>query len=134
MYRDVFEFKVIFEFQQYTCPIYIRFVSGYLVEHFRSVGSKIMRLYVVMYVIIILQQYYYVFNKYLPLFFVSGHLHGEWGQSWRRVQVCDCKCDRLWVRCPFKEMKYLIFSLVSRQSASLFKNLWYIKCEICRDL
>ena len=32
-------------------------------------------------------------------------------QSSCRSKMCDCKRDRLWVRFPLKEMKYLIFSI-----------------------
>ena len=31
------------------------------------------------------------------------------GQSWRRGTNCNCTRDKLWVRFPLEEMKYLIF-------------------------
>ena len=37
------------------------------------------------------------------------------GQLWRRGTKCDCKRDKLWVRFPLEEMKYLIFP---------FSSLW----------
>ena len=37
---------------------------------------------------------------------------GILGQSWRRGAKCDCKTDRLWVRYPLEEVKYL-FKFIS---------------------
>ena len=31
------------------------------------------------------------------------------------VQVCVCKCDRLWVQFPPEEMKYTIFSFLDSE-------------------
>ena len=38
------------------------------------------------------------------------------------AQAWDCKCDRLWVRFPLEEMKYLIFSFPRIGNAIIKKN------------